>query len=76
MVDTSRVPELDKLFEGVGSTEKVRTKELPDFILHGYLEVNDENPSISIDAALKSVGIIEGIMDGKRSLSKELVGKE
>lgn len=44
--------------------------------LIGYLNSNDEIPSISIDSVLKAVGIIENIMSGIKTPRKELIIKK
>lgn len=41
--------------------------------LSGYLDNHDEIPDISIDAVLKSVGIIETMINGGREPRKELI---
>mgnify|MGYP001164815716 CR=1 FL=1 len=44
--------------------------------LSGYLDSNEEIPSISIDLVLKTVGLIESIMSGRKTLRKELLVKK
>lgn len=44
--------------------------------LSGYLNSNDEIPSISIYSVLKAVGLIESIMAGKKTPRKELLIKK
>jgi len=43
--------------------------------LSGYLEDNEHIPEISIDTVLKSVGLIEALMNGVKSPRKEIITK-
>lgn len=53
--------------------ERMRIANPSAAYLSGYLNENDEIPNISIDIILKSVGIIESMLNGIKEPRKELI---
>jgi hypothetical protein len=53
--------------------ERLGVKNPSAEYLSGYLDNNQEIPNISIDSVLKSVGIIESMINGSKEIRKEIV---
>lgn len=53
--------------------ERLGVKNPSAEYLSGYLDNNQEIPNISIDTVLKSVAIIESIMNGSKEIRKEII---